>query len=58
MCDGPKLIIVIRVCGVNFNVYKSKERNCGMAIFDNVKLLKLLPAKMADCQLLEMVEST
>ena len=65
MLDGPllsKLILAIRACGVNFNVYESKEKEGvewpSLLGPDKVKLLKLLPDKMPGCQPPEMVELT
>ena len=63
--DGPlisKLILAIRECGVNFNVYEDKETKSvewpSLLGPDKLKLLKLLPAKLAGCQPPEIVKPT
>ena len=63
--DGPllsKLILAIRDCGVHFNVYENTENESvewpSLLGPDKIKLLKLLPAKLAGCQPPEMVKPT
>ena len=60
--DGPllsKLILAIRECGVHFNVYENETVEWPSLLGpDKIKLLKLLPDKLAGCQPPEMVKPT
>lgn len=63
--DGPllsKLVLAICDCGVHFNIYEKKENDSvewpSLLGPDKIKLLKLLPAKLAGCQPPEMVKPT
>ena len=63
--DGPllnKLILTIRDCGVHFNIYEDKQNGSvewpSLLGPDKIKLLKLLPDKLAGCQPPEMVKPT
>jgi len=55
-----KLIAAIRECGVSFNVYEDESGKVDWTSLlgpDKLKLLKILPDKLTDCQPPEMVQS-